>query len=496
MTFLQKPESSSPPPPRQGAAPGAARGLLATLTSAFVVGLASRLAVQLFALVQIMMASRHFGLADFGAYALAWACAMIFASFMYTGYYQALLRSRTPDEDRNTVFSVMLGIGMLASAALLVTGTAIVADQSLTSQICLAFAVLPLMDAVVAWNDVHLLRDARVRTSSLINAAAEALATLVLLIALRQGLGAMSLVLGRYTAVTVQLTLTSAAVRRLPGLALRRDVLRRGWPTAIPLWISSGAGMLTNYGIDLILGAFLNPSQVGAYRGGARISQTAADLIQQPLTILTWSRFSRLDKNGHRHRISAYWRVNMSFAAAAAWPVMLCVGLLAEEIVTVVLDESWLPAAAVIGILSLMRAIRILSMHLEPTLVSFDRQYLLLKIRLFGLALLMAAMFAYGRFGATEAAYAQLFTVAVMAAVSLAAASRIVQITGRDMARTFVPALLISLLCGGLVLGTGGLRASAGPAAGLLLTLLGVAVLWCAAVALSLSKRLLRWPTP
>jgi O-antigen/teichoic acid export membrane protein len=495
MNFSRDPEDRDKPAPPGGAADGL-RKLLETLTSAFVVGMGSRLVIQLFALAQIMMASRHFGLADFGAYALAWACAMIFASFMYTGYYQALLRSKTPDQDRNTVFTVMLAIGTLAGLVLLATGTLIVEYQSLTSQICLAFAVLPLLDAVVAWNDVHLLRAARVRTSSLINAAAEAMATLVLLIALRQGMGAMSLVLGRYTAVSLQLILTSTAVRRLPGLALRPDVLRQGWPTAVPLWASTGAGMLTNYGIDLILGAFLNPSQVGAYRGGARISQTAADLIQQPLTMLTWSRFSRLDKTGRRHRIRHFWRVNMSFAAAAAWPVMLCVALMAEEIVTVVLDESWLPAAAVIGILSLMRAIRILSMHLEPTLVNFDRQYLLLKIRLFGLALLMAAMFLYGRFGAVEAAYAQLFTVAVMAGISLATAGRILSIRSGDMLRTFLPGLAVSAACGVFVVLTGSWRAAADPAAGLFLTLSGVALIWCLAVWLAVLKRMLSWPTP
>lgn len=492
MNFLRKPEGRSGSR-RKGPA---GKRLLETLASAFVVGITSRLLIQLFALVQIMMASRFFGLAEFGAYALAWACAMIFAAFMYTGYYQALLRSRTPDEDRNTVFTVMLATGALAGLVLLATGTLIVEYQSLTSQICLAFAVLPLLDAVVAWNDVHLLRAARVRTASLINAAAEALATLVLLLALREGLGAMSLVLGRYTAVSLQLVLTSSVVRRLPGLALNPEVLRRGWPTAVPLWASTGAGMLTNYGIDLILGAFLNPSQVGAYRGGARISQTAADLIQQPLTMLTWSRFSRLDKTGRRHRIRHYWRVNMSFAATAAWPVMLSVALMAEEIVTVVLDESWLPAAAVIGILSLMRAVRILSMHLEPTLVSFDRQYQLLKIRLFGLSLLMAAMFLYGRSGAVEAAYAQLFTVIFMAGVTLTTASAILKISPRDMLRTFLPGLAVSLLCGGFILATEPFRSEAGPAAGLFLTLLGVAILWCCAVALALAKRMLRWPTP
>ncbi|WP_137700409.1 oligosaccharide flippase family protein [Marimonas lutisalis] len=454
----------------------------------------SRLVVQLFALAQIMMASRFIGLAEFGSYALAWACVAIFSAFVFTGYYQAFLRSEHPDEDRHTTFGMMLAFALVASLVLLAAGMSI--GEGLVARIFLSFALLPIIEAVYAWNEVHLLRETRMRTISLIGAASEALATLVLALGLFEGLGPMALVAARYAATGLNLTISTFLVRRFPRPSFDRAVLRKGRRTAIPLWISTGAAMLANYGIDLILGIFLNPSQVGTYRGGARISQTAADLVQQPLTVLTWSRFSRLAAEQRGRLITLAWRVNMSFGTSVAWPLMLCVALLSKELVTVILDDAWLPTAAIISILSLVRAIRILTSQLEPTLTSLDRQGLQLAIRLFGLTFTFLAILVFGRSSAESTAIVQVYTSVIVALISLELTRQVLNISPGDLFRTFLPGLLLSGLCGGFVMATEPLRVALAPASGLFLTLVGLLVVWSGAVALSLWKGFLRWPTP
>lgn len=466
------------------------------LTSAFAVGLASRLFVQLFALVQIMLASRFLGLAEFGSYALAWACAAIFTAFIFTGYFQAFLRSQKPDEDRNTIFGAMFAVGITALFLLLLAGALIGDHQPLTSHFFIAIAALPLIDSVSAWNEVHLMRKGRIRTISVNSAVSEAAATIVLTIGLLGGLGPMSLVMARYTASVVNVSFSAIFVRRFPVPSFDLSVLRRGKRTALPLWMSTGAAMLTNYGVDLILGVFLNPSQVGAYRGGARISQTAGDLVQQPLMILTWSHFSRILGDNRQSLIASAWRTNMSLGTAVAWPLMLCVALLSEELVSVILDVSWLPAAVIVSILSIVRAIRILTSLLEPTLTSFDRQYLQLKIRVFGLAMTFLAILLFGRHSAEQAAMVQVYTATVVAIISLVVMRRILNINIRDLFYTFLPAILLSGACGLFVLITEPIRTSTEPTTGLIITLLGLLLLWGGAASVALSKQILRWPSP
>lgn len=470
--------------------------LRATLTSAYAVGVGSRVVMQALALAQIMVASRFIGLGEFGSYALAWACTAIFSSFVFTGYYQAFLSTRTADEDRSTIFGVMLALATTGSLVLVVTGLVIGEKQRLVSQIFMALALLPMIEACYAWNEAHLLREKRVRTISFIGTASETLATAVLIAGLYYGLGAMALVAARYAAVLVNVAASTAIVRRVPVPAFRRHVLHKGRATAITMWLSSGATMLANYGIDLILGIFLNPSQVGAYRGGARISQTTADLIQQPLTVLTWSRFSRLVAERHARVIGLAWRVNMSFGTIAAWPLMLCVGLLSKELVTVVLDETWLPTAGVITILCLVRAIRILTALLEPTFTNLNRQGLQLTLRMIGLAVTFFAVLAFGRTSAEAAASAQVWASFLVAFGTLEFTRRVLRITPANLVRTFLPGLLLSGLCGAFVVASQPMRDALPPAPGLFLTLGGLVIVWGGAVALALWKRLIRLPTP
>lgn len=470
--------------------------LRATLTSAFAVGMASRLVVQLLALAQIMIASHFIGLAEFGSYAIAWACTAIFSAFVFTGYYQAFLRSETPDEDRHTILGVMFAFAMVTSLVLLAAGMWISEGQNLVARMFLTLAPLPIIEAVYAWNEAHLLREARMRTISLINTASEVMATLVLVFGLYEGFGPMALVAARYAAVGVNVTISTFIVRRFPRPAFNRKVLREGRSTAIPLWISTGAAMLSNYGIDLILGIFLNPTNVGTYRGGARISQTAADSVQQPLTVLTWSRFSRLVAEKRWRLITLAWRVNMSFGTAVAWPLMLCVALLSKELVTVILDATWLATASVISILSVVRAIRILSSLLEPTFTSFNRQGLQLVTRLFGLTFTFLAILAFGRNSAEAAATIQVYASIIVTMITLELSRRVLNISLGNLLRTFVPGLLLSGLCGGFVMATEPLRLALTPAPGLFLTIFGLLVVWSGTVALFLWKGFLRWPAP
>lgn len=464
------------------------------LSSTFSVGVMSRLVAQICALIQIIVASNYFGLAEFGAYALAWACTIIFKTFNYTGYYHALLRTKTPDEDSPTIFGVMVVIGLLWAVFAVTAAQVFGNNQPLLRHMFLALAAYPLIDALVAWSEVRLIRQGRIRTTSTITSGAEIVTTLALIAALGVGLGPIALVIARYAGLFFQAILFVLCLRQLPGLALRSAILHKHWHTAFPLWVSTGTGMLTNYGADLVLGAFLNPAQVGAYRGGARIATTAVDLVQQPLGILNWSRFSRLYNEGQQDALPDAWRSNMGFAGAVVWPLLIAVALTSHQIVLVLFDETWLPAAPVVAILCLVNAIRLISSQLEPILTSYDRQYLQLRIRLFGLGLLIAGLLAAGRYGAEAAAQVQIFTASVMCVISVFAIANTMQRSALGLLSAFLPALGLTALSGAVVVLTAPLIAGMSDLGGLAVTVVLTISAWAVALALVLSTGKLQWP--
>ncbi len=470
--------------------------MLRTLTSAYAVGVSSRISAQLIAFVSMMVASRYLDLASFGSFILAWTVTVIFVSLLYTGLYQALLRSDAPDNDASSYFWMMGAVSLTGTTVSAGLGVLTGGFETATGTAFLMLAPVQLLDFPIAWNEAQLVARKRVRTASLLTLPSQLAALAATWIALDRGLGIQALILGHYVSAVVGLALTTALVRRLPRLELRRQALRDSRRTVPNLWGSSLLAMFSNYGADLILGAFLTTAAVGAYRGGSRITQTISDFVLQPLNMLSWSRFSRLEKEQDIAGMRAAWSDNMAAAGALLWPMMLSLGLLAEEMVQVVFEETWLPAAGIVVILALSRSVRFLSALLEPALICTGHNAQQLRIRLIGAIVFLAALLAFGRLSAEMAATAHLATSAVVAALALPACMQALELRVASLFRVFLPGLLIAAGCAVVILLSTPMRHVLGVDVGLFATIGMLALFWLVAVGLCLRAGLLRLPQP
>lgn len=471
--------------------------MLRRLAAPYVVGVASRVVGQAIAFATVAIASKFIDLDGFGTYAFGWALTVIATTFVFTGFYQALLRSQDIERDRNTFFWAMLGVGAVGSLVITGVGFAMGGLATPEGQVILALAPLPFVNVPAAWWEAQLVHDARVRAASLYVLIYESCALLTVIVLLSMGWGVFALVASRVVAVAVGLLQTGLLVRRLPRFEFRRDTLQDSRQTAGPLWGTTSVALLSNYGADLILGALASPSVVGAYRGGARIAMTAADLVMQPLGLLSWSKFTRIEKEGSGvPALRRAWIENMSLAAALMWPMSMAVALLAPLLVVTILDETWLPAASIVSILAVSKSIEFFSNLLEPTMLTTGNAGLQLKIRSAGAVTLVVALFGFGRFGPEAAAYCHLAASVVVGSASLVATSKALEIPVRDMVLTFVPGLTLAAFTYLAVQWSSGLWGSVGTELGLGLTLLKVAVAWLILMVIFLRRRVLVLPTP
>ncbi|MCB1337134.1 MAG: oligosaccharide flippase family protein [Maritimibacter sp.] len=471
--------------------------MLRKLTEPYVVGMASRILGQVISFVSVMVASRYLDLEIFGTYALAWAAAVIGNTFIFTGFYQALLRAGDGEQARDTLFWLNAGLGALFGLAILGAGLAVGGTADPRGLALIALAPIPFFIAPQAWWEALLVRERRVRAASLYVLAAEVCALVTAVVLLAQGWAVGALVASRYVAVAVGLAATGGLVRKLPRLRLSRAVTRDAARTAVPLWGTTGVHLFQNYGTDLILGAFANPAVVGAYRGGARIAITATDLVLQPLGVLTWSRFTRIEKEAEglaalRHA----WIANMGLAAALLWPLSATVALLAEPLVVTVLDETWLPAAGVVVILSLSRAILFFTALLEPTLTITGYASRQFVIRMFGAGSLLLLLMAFARHGAEAASWAHLASSVLVAGVAIWAMLRALELPLAQFVHTFVPGAALTGVTAGIVAATEPLRGATGPGLGLGLSLAAIALAWVVMMGVFLKRRMLELPTP
>lgn len=464
--------------------------------SPFVVGVGSRSVAQIVAFLQIMIAARFIDLSGFGTYTLGWASCVIMVSFVYTGFYQALLRSADFDSERDTGFWSMAAIGLGGSVVLVAVGLGLRGSDATMAAVFLALAPLPVLRALVAWNEVHLIRDRRVRLVSTYGMISECASLLVTWICLTRGLGLFSLVYGRYTVLAVELVVALVASHSRPAFRFSGSVFGRLRLTALPLWGTSALGMFSNYGVDLILGAFLNTAAVGTYRSGARISQTAADLVYQPISTMTWSRMSQFEKAGRHDALRTVWLEHMGFGAILVWPTLAAFAMLAGDLVLFLFDETWLPAAPVIVILCLSRAVGFLSVLLEPSMLCQGKGAAQMWVRAAAAVALLLSLAAFGRFGAPHAATAHAVASVVSAVLSVAVIFPSLKISARDALRALLPAMTLSALCvAGLILSNGA-RAALGPTDGLLAAIAGLAVVWVLAVAWCLKRGFVTLPSP
>lgn len=467
--------------------------MLNRLAQPYIVGVAARIGGQATAFALVMVASRYLSLAEFGVYALAWAATVIATTAVYTGLYHALLRSDDLDRDADTLFWLKLATGV-AGASVIAGAGLLAGSGSAVGAALLSLAPLPVASALVAWNEARLVQAGRVRAAALYGLASEIAALAVAWAGFAAGLGIGALVAARYASVATGLALSVALVRVRPRWRLRRETARASAGTALPMWGSVGVGMFSNYGADLVLGAFLDPAAVGAYRGGARIANTAADVLSQPLTVISWSRFSRLDASGDRAALAQAWRENMTMLGALIWPAMATVALLAPPIVSVVFDPSWAAAATLVALLCVARALRGVTILLEPTLVCTGRAGAQFRLRLLGGALLLAGLLAYGRLGGEEAAQVQIAVAAVMAALALAAMARALGLRAAEIARALAPGAAVTVLCVAVILGARGPLAGLGPAGALLGSIAVAGLAWLGAMGVLMARRVVRLP--
>lgn len=471
--------------------------MMRALTSAFAVGVASRVAAQVSAFVLVLVASRSLDLAEFGAYAIASALSVIFTTLVYTGIYHILLRSPDLDRDRDTFFLLQLGIGCAGAAAM--AGAAFLfgdPGSGSTAFALLSLSPIPALASMSAWMESQLVRAGRIRTTSSAVMASELVSLLTAILMFRAGHGIGALILARFTSMAFILVLYGVLVRRAPRPRLRHATARAALKEAWPLWGSVSLGMLSNYGADIILGAFLNPTAVGAYRAGSRVANTAADVVVQPLGQISWARFARLEADSTPELIRTAWKENMALGFALVVPAMVSLYLLAPGIVAVLLDPSWGAAAGVVTILALARGTYVLTFLLEPTLTCLGRGRQQFYVRAADAALLVALLLTIGRSSAEAAATAVLVKDVLISVVALRITMAAAGLRLADLTRTMAPGLGLGILCAGVILATGRVEPDITSYAGLGLAAGAVLLVWSGAIAGLLRRKLLVLPTP
>jgi O-antigen/teichoic acid export membrane protein len=360
----------------------------------------SRAGVQVFSLLGVLLAVSSIDIATFGAYSVAWVSAVISNTLIYTGFYHYLLRCVDVDQEKHTVFWVILALGFLFAGGMAAVGHFLSADVGGSLGLfLLVYAPIPLLAAPAAWCEALLVRDGRVAAVGILTLIAEVLGFAVLSAGLYMGYGLHALLAWRLVAGVANLATTSLLYRGLPRFRFSRAALRRAWHAAWPLQGNVITTTLANYGADFLLTGYLSTAAAGAYRAASRLSTTSTDIIVQPLRSITWSLFGRQERSNDIAAMRVTYLEQLRFLAFLAWPILTCLALFSERAFHAFLKPEWAVAGPTLSVLALARLFHVLEFFVEPALACRGKARLFFHFRMSLTALLLVGIVVVARYG-------------------------------------------------------------------------------------------------
>lgn len=115
--------------------------------------------------------------------------------------------------------------------------------------------------------------------------------------------------------------------------------------------ISSMLDVVYNNIYQIIIGKKFNPSMVGQFTQANQLASMPAMTLTSIIQRVTFPLFSQLQE--HPDNMESAYRLTLKMAAIIIFPLIVCLGLIAQPLLTELLGPQWKMAASLLSVLSL-----------------------------------------------------------------------------------------------------------------------------------------------
>lgn len=353
-----------------------------------------------------LLAARFLLPAEFGVYAVAAIFMLFLQELTYTGVSHFIV-TQEGDEDRllSTTFWLIFGFSTLAAGTLFIAAPLIawLFDAPDLALILRLMAVVQPFGTYISWSAAILQRRQKMRLHFQL-VALQGLAGLIggvaILIAWQS---IFALVLYRYLVMAVGVLGHLLFVREMPGFRTDTALGRRILGYAGNLYGTRSLQFFSNYGADLVLGAFLSTASAGIYRLGNRLGVVPMELIGFPVRTFALSQFGQANRAGRAISPIVQSLVStMTFLMGCMGAVVAVFG---DEIVTVVFQPAYMAAIPIAVALIVRSLVGIGDSLLGPMLAAADKTRLLFHHRLIWDTSALALILVVAQFGGIVVAW-------------------------------------------------------------------------------------------
>lgn len=363
------------------------------------------------------------------------------------GFGAALIQKRGDvNEAANTVFTINIILGFLLSL-LVIPLAPYVGNYYGEPQVTSVLRWLGISFAVNAFGAVHvvwLLRDLDYRRKALPEMGNSLVKAIVSIAMALTGFGVWSLVAGQIAGAAASVILVWILLPWRPRLSINRGIAASLFKFSSSI---VGSDILTVFidNVDyLIVGRLFGLAALGVYTFAYRLPELLVIGNLWILGNIAFPAFSSIQDKPDEMRRGFLGSVRL--VELIVTPISLGLILAADPIVRVVFGEEWLEIIPVLRVLAAYAWIYSIGFHVGGIYKAVGRADILVKLSIFSIAILVPSLLAGAHyFGVIGIAYGHLFAVIVRRAVSLAVATRFVNVTMSEIFAQIRASLLAGL---------------------------------------------------
>lgn len=309
-----------------------------------------------------MVLARLLTPADFGLMAMALTLTVVATQFRQLGLSQAVVQR--PDltwSQVNALFWVNGAAGVVLAGTVALAGIPLAAfyDEPSLVPISAALGAGFVVSGLSVQHSALLNRAMQFRRIALRNATAGLLASAAAITAALLGMGVWSLVVQNVSALVLATVLNWWAVPWRPGRP-------RGMRDAVPLLRFgahvSVAGLFhtaSREADNVVIGRFLDAGALGLYTRAYSLLMLPLKQLKTPVQAVMVPTLAALQEEPERYRRA--YRTAISGLCHAGLPLVVVLAVAAEEVISVMLGEQWLPAARIFQLLAVASLVQLVS---------------------------------------------------------------------------------------------------------------------------------------
>jgi O-antigen/teichoic acid export membrane protein len=295
---------------------------------------------------------------DYGLIGLATAFFVIASVIIDGGFRSALVRKESVSPaDYNTAFHINLALSFVMYAAVYFSAPYIAAfyNEPQLTILTRLIGVTFITNAMTIVHNVDLRRNMKFNMLALITIPAEILSGAVAIFLAYRGFEAMSLAVKTLLSSFTVMILYRRVVRWRPSFEFSAESFRDLFKTGIKLTAATIIWEVYKNITTLFIGKVFSAQQLGYYSFSKKILNLTSNNITLAVEHVSLPVFSKIQDDNDR--LARGYKQVVLGAAVIIFPLMTALAVMTEPLITLFLNEQWIPAVPYIRILCVSGAL-------------------------------------------------------------------------------------------------------------------------------------------